>query len=54
MRNFRHLHLLCFASSAEIPQPYGFHITVLSTNLLFAPSKPWQAHYEEDCVLNAR
>ena len=39
MRNFRHLHLFCFASSAELPQPYGFHITVLSTNLLFALSK---------------
>ncbi len=30
----------CFASSAGKPQPYGFHITVLSTLLLFALSKP--------------
>lgn len=36
----------CFASSARKPQPYGFHIPVLSTLLLFALSKP--------CSPNAR
>ena len=30
----------CFASSTGLPQSYGFRITVLSTLLLFALSKP--------------
>lgn len=33
-----------FASTAGSPQPYGFCLTVLSTYLLFALSKPCQAH----------
>ena len=33
-----------FASSTENPQSYGFHITVLSTNLLIALSKPSHPH----------
>ena len=33
-----------FASTAESPQPYGFCFPELSTLLLVALSKPWQAH----------
>ena len=40
MRTVRRLRLRCFASTAGHSQPYGFHITVLSTLLLFALSKP--------------
>jgi len=40
MRTVRRLRLRFFASSTEFPQSYGFHITVLSTNLLVALSKP--------------
>jgi hypothetical protein len=36
-----------FASTAEFPQPYGFCFAELSTCLLVALSKPWQAHHNE-------
>jgi hypothetical protein len=35
-----------FASTAELPQPYGFCFAELSISLLFALSKPWQAHHK--------
>ena len=35
-----------FASTAGNPLPYGFCFAELSTLLLFALSKPWQAHYK--------
>jgi len=47
MRTVSRLRLLCFASLAEFPQPYGFHIPVLSTNLLVALSNLGQAHHKK-------
>jgi hypothetical protein len=35
-----------FASTAGKPQPYGFCFAELSTCLLVALSKPWQAHHK--------
>ena len=46
MRTFHRLRLLCFASTTGNPQSYGFCFTELSTSLLFALSKPWQAHHK--------
>ena len=50
MRTFHRLRLLCFASSAGKPQPCGFHITVLSTLLLFALSKPVPARHKKTAI----
>jgi hypothetical protein len=50
MRTVSRLRLLCFASSARFPQPYGFHITVLSTNLLVALSNLGQAHHKHTLI----
>jgi hypothetical protein len=44
MRTVSRLRLLCFASSTELPQSYGFYIAELSTHLLVALSKPMQPH----------
>ena len=46
MRTVRRLRLRFLLLRPGNPNPNGFHITVLSTLLLFALSKPWQAHYK--------
>jgi hypothetical protein len=47
MRTVRRLRLRFLLLRPGNPNPKGFHIALLSTLLLFALSKPWQAHYKE-------
>jgi hypothetical protein len=47
LETVRRLHLRFLLLRPGNPNPNGFHITVLSTLLLFALSKPWQAHHKE-------
>jgi len=46
MRTVSRLRLLFLLLRPGYPNPNGFHIPELSTCLLVALSKPWQAHYE--------
>ena len=51
-RTVRRLHLRFLLLRPGNPNPNGFYITVLSTSILFALSKPWQAHQKHTTYCN--
>jgi hypothetical protein len=54
MRTVSRLRLLCFASSTELPQSYGFYIAGLSISILLTQSILCQAHHKKIATITMK